>query len=85
MIMKRYYIYLLSVCLSTGSLMLTSCEDYLDKDPDSTVDMNDAFKNFQSFQGYVEEIYNYIPDKEQCYWTTSFNWGEDEIMNTEAD
>lgn len=83
--MKKSYIYLFGICLSAVSFMSTSCEDYLDKDPDSTVDMDDAFRNFQSFQGYVEEIYNYIPDKETCYWTTSFNWGEDEIMNTEAD
>ena len=37
---------------------------------------------FYKFPGFVEEIYNCIPDKEKCYWTTSWNWGDDEIMNT---
>lgn len=60
----------------------SSCTDYLDKNPDSTVSAEQAFKNFTNFQGYIEEIYNCIPSKESNYWTTTFNWGEDEIMNT---
>ena len=64
------------------ALGLTSCTDYLDKTPDSDVNPETAFKNFTNFQGFVEEIYNCIPKKESCYWCTSFNWGEDEIMNT---
>ena len=59
-----------------------SCTDYLDKSPDSTVSVDQAFKNFTNFQGYVEEVYNCIPSKESNYWCTTFNWGEDEIMNT---
>jgi hypothetical protein len=60
---------------------MVSCTDYLDKEPDSTVGAEDAFKNFTNFQGFAEEIYNCIPNKESCYWCTSFNWGDDEIMN----
>ena len=73
-----------------GSLMslmmsgLISCEDYLEKAPESIVSESDAFKNFRNFQGYIEEIYNCIPDKQKSYWTTSWNWGDDEIMNLEA-
>ena len=59
-----------------------SCTDYLDRSPDSTVSADQAFKNFTNFQGYVEEVYNCIPSKESNYWCTTFNWGEDEIMNT---
>ena len=59
-----------------------SCTDYLDKSPDSTVSADQAFKNFTNFQGYVEEVYNCIPNKESNGWCTTFNWGEDEIMNT---
>ena len=59
-----------------------SCTDYLDKTPDSTVSAEQAFKNFTNFQGYVEEMYNCIPSKESNYWCCTFNWGEDEIMNT---
>ncbi|MCQ2200531.1 MAG: RagB/SusD family nutrient uptake outer membrane protein [Bacteroidales bacterium] len=65
-----------------STLGLASCEDYLDKEPDTDVKPETAFLNFRNFQGYVEEIYNCIPNKESCYWTTTFNWGEDEILNT---
>lgn len=61
---------------------VTSCTDYLDKDPDSSVSEEVAFVNFRNFQGFVEEMYNCIPDKEKCYWCVTFNWGEDEIMNS---
>ena len=59
-----------------------SCTDYLDKTPDSNVSSDQAFKNFTNFQGYVEQMYNCIPSKESNMYCTSFNWGEDEIMNT---
>ena len=34
---------------------MTSCEDYLDKAPESSVNPEDAFKNFRNFQGFTEE------------------------------
>jgi hypothetical protein len=63
----------------------TSCEDYLEKGEEAIVSEEEAFKNFKNFQGFIEEIYNCIPDKQKSYWTTSWNWGDDEIMNPEAD
>ena len=69
----------IAVCISAG---MTSCTDYLDKEADSTVSEDVSFVNFNNFQGYIEEMYNCIPDKEKCYWVTSFNWGDDEIMNS---
>ena len=65
-----------------GALSLTSCSDWLEKTPDSTVSEEDAYKNFTNFQGFVEELYNCIPDFGNAYWSNSFNWGEDEIMAT---
>ncbi len=66
-----------------GGLMLlsASCTDYLDRPADSELSEKVAFQNFNNFQGFIEEIYNCIPDKESCFWCTTFNWGEDEIMN----
>ena len=72
------------VSLTLGTT-LCSCEDYLDKEPESTVTPDDAFANFRNFQGFVEQIYNCIPDKEKCNWCPSWNWGDDEIFNPEAD
>ena len=78
--MKRNIVKLFCVLgLACG---FTSCSDYLDKSPDSTVSAEQAFKNFTNFQGYVEQMYNCIPSKESNAYCTSFNWGEDEIMNT---
>jgi hypothetical protein len=47
------------------ALGMTSCTDYLDKEGDSTVSEEIAFKNYHNFQGFIEEIYNCIPDKEK--------------------
>lgn len=66
-------------------LGFASCAAYLDKEADSNVSEVEAFKNFTNFQGFVEEIYNCIPDKEKCNWTSSWNWGDDEVFNTEGD
>lgn len=78
-IFKTFIYTAISVGLTAG---MTACSDYLDKEADSTVSEETSFANFTNFQGYVEEIYNCIPDKEKCYWVTTFNWGDDEIMNT---
>ena len=48
--MKRTYIRTLFYggLLSLCCLGMTSCEDYLDKAPESSVNPNDAFKNFRN-------------------------------------
>ena len=61
---------------------LTSCKDYLDKDPESVIDERDAFKNFKNFQGFVERVSHTIPNVAKSNWATSFNWGEDEVITT---
>lgn len=84
--MKNILSIITRFALAAGSvLMMASCEDYLDKNPESNVNKEDAFKNFNNFQGYIEEIYNCIPDKAKCNWTTSWNLGDDEIQNPHAD
>ena len=63
----------------------TSCKDYLEREPGTNVSAEDAFKNFKNYQGFIEEIYQCIPDKEKCNWCPSWNWGDDEVFNPEAD
>lgn len=46
-------------------LTLGSCEKYLDKAPAASITEKDAFGNFISFQGFVEEMYNCITDYAQ--------------------
>ena len=69
--------------LGSGSI-LTSCTDWLDKDPESIVAEDEAFKNYRNFQGYIEEIYNLIPNKEECNYCTSWNFGDDAVHNPEG-
>jgi hypothetical protein len=76
------FVGLLGLALGTT---ITSCKDYLDREPNTTVSATDAFKNFNNYQGFVELIINCIPDKEKCNWCPSWNWGDDEIFNPEAD
>jgi starch-binding outer membrane protein, SusD/RagB family len=83
--MKKIYKTLLwGSLLFATSIAVLSCQDFLDKEADAIVSEEEAFKNFKNFQGFIEEIYNCIPDKEKNYWTTSWNWGDDEIFNLEG-
>ena len=72
-----------SLLLVTGA-SITSCTDWLDKDPESIVAEDEAFKNFRNFQGYIEEIYNLIPDKEKVNYCTAWNFGDDAVHNPEG-
>jgi hypothetical protein len=83
--MKKIYKTLLkSSLLLAAAVVIFSCQDFLDKEADAIVAEGEAFKTFNNFQGFIEEIYNCIPDKEKNYWTTSWNWGDDEVFNLEG-
>ena len=73
-----------SLLLMAGVASFTSCTDWLDKDPESIVAEDEAFKNYRNFQGYIEEIYNLIPDKEKINYCTSWNFGDDAVHNPEG-
>lgn len=73
-----------SLLLLAGGASFTSCSDWLDKDPESIVAQDEAFKNYRNFQGYIEEIYDCIPDKEKVNYCTSWNWGDDAVHNPEG-
>lgn len=79
--MKKIILYI--VC---SAFMLTACTDYLDKALESEVSSVDAYKDFHNFQGFVEELYQCIPDfVKGGHYSNSWNWGEDEIMNVGID
>ena len=73
-----------SLLLMGGSVIFTSCSDWLDKDPESIVAEDEAFKNYRNFQGYIEEIYSLIPDKEKVNYCTAWNFGDDAVHNPEG-
>ena len=71
--------------IMTLLLVGMSCEDYLERTEEAVVSEKAAFQNFQNFQGFVEELYMGIPNFTTAYWTSSWNWGDDEIQSTGAD
>ena len=73
-----------SLLLLAGGAFLTSCSDWLDKEKEAIVAEDEAFKNYRNFQGYIEEIYNLIPDKEKVNYCTAWNLGDDAVHNTEG-
>ena len=73
-----------ALLLIAGCAALTSCTDWLEKDPEAIVAEDEAFKNYRNYQGYIEEIYNLIPDKEKINYCTAWNFGDDAVHNTEG-
>jgi hypothetical protein len=45
-----------------GGLLLGGCNEYLDQAPEASVKEEDAFKDFTSFQGFVEGCQNQVVD-----------------------
>ena len=66
-------------CFILGSMVMTSCEEYLDIAPEAVIAPDEPFKNFRNFQGFTEELYNCVVNFTNNYWTNSWNWGDDEI------
>ncbi len=81
--MKRYINILLRVWVFLMIIGLFSCEDYLDKSPDSEISSTDAFVNFDNFQGFVEELYSAVPDITTANWACDWNLG-DEVLEKEG-
>ena len=77
--------------LLCGSMLLvacgasfTSCTEWLDKEKEAIVQEDEAFKNYRNFQGYIEEIYSLIPDKQKVNYCTAWNFGDDAVHNPEG-
>lgn len=64
-------------------IVLSSCTKYLDKAPAADISENDVFSTFNTFQGYVEQMYDNVVE-----WVHlnshygRFNLGGDDIMPT---
>lgn len=71
--------------LALASVMsFTSCSDWLDKDPEAIIAEDEAFKNYKNFQGYIEEIYNKIPNIINANYCSGWNMGDDAVHNTDG-
>ena len=65
----RYFLFIMMLIFIS-----TSCEEYLDKAPEADVTEKDAFRDFTSFQGFIEELYACVvdPDKGGAWNNYSF-------------
>ena len=82
--MKKY-IKLILICGFFSLLaVITSCTKYLDKAPASTVNPEDAYKNFYNFQGFTEELYACLPSFCNRDDNNFFNNGEEEMWGANA-
>lgn len=53
--------------------LLSSCQKYLDQTPEAQVSEKDIFTNYTSFQGFMDQCYDYVTDYLQTAFTTSMN------------
>lgn len=49
--------------LAVGLLFLTSCADFLDKQPDDMLTLDDIFNSRPRSQAYLSSVYSFIPDE----------------------
>ena len=77
--MKNYKIKLLVIL----SLILTfSCEDYLDKAPETDLGKEEVFSTFKNAQGFVEEMYALVVDYgTQAHTFQDYIYGDDAYGN----
>ena len=78
--MKKNITLLYSVILLTfAGLVVSSCEDYLDKAPASDITEEDVTHDFTSFQGFIEQCYNCIADPDKTSSPNNYSFA-DEIL-----
>jgi starch-binding outer membrane protein, SusD/RagB family len=72
----------LGVSVLSFLLLTTSCEEYLDKAPESDLTEADVFKSFRTFQGFVEDLYQCVVD--ETLGTQAYaNWNfADDVFQT---
>lgn len=77
--MKKY---IFKIVFIAALLFSFSCEDYLDKAPESILDQEDVFKDFDHAQGFVEQMYALVADVQQGgHNQTDYLHGDDAIIN----
>ncbi len=60
---RKYIVFGLLIFTTLFSIL--SCEDYLNKAPEADISEKDVYGNFNSFQGFIEQMYNCIMDPDK--------------------
>lgn len=81
--MKRAYISHITIglLLLVTLVFAVSCEDYLDKSPDADVTEKDAFGNFRSFQGFIEQMHKCIMDPDKGGAWNKYMFADETLNN----
>ena len=84
--MKKISTILLSIAAALViGFTATSCEDYLDKAPDSDITPADAFGDFTAFQGFIEQEYNLVIGYDKCGAWNRFSFADENLtISTDA-
>jgi hypothetical protein len=78
--MEKHFLKAYLIVLILG-LSISSCEEYLDQAPEIGITDNEVFGTFQRYQGFVEDIYQQIPDVTRGKWNVNnWNWSNDIIQ-----
>ncbi len=77
----KFKVYTKLFCVALAAIQMSSCQSYLERTPDADVSSDAAFKNFFNFQGFIEQMYNAVPNKIAGNYNSTFNFGEDELAN----
>lgn len=59
-----------------AALLLAGCDSYLEKTPDADVTEEDIFRNYKTFQGYIDQCYTYLVDYNSHALTTGAENGD---------
>lgn len=82
--MKASLKIILAVSMFLTVTGLISCKRYLDRPLEANISEKDVFANFQTFQGFTEELYSCLPDMSKSTWNNEWNMGDDILSTTNA-
>lgn len=78
--MKKIISIIFSIAALLAIVSLTvSCEDYLDKAPESSITETDVFGDFTSFQGFVEQLYNVVIGYDKCGAWNNYSFADEDL------
>lgn len=78
--MKSIEKYIISTFVAMVTLLCAvSCEDYLDKAPEADITDKVVFGNFNSFQGFVEQMYNCIQDPDKGEYWANYSFADENL------
>lgn len=78
--MRKFIYNILIISVFIIGLAISSCEEYLDKAPESMISEKDVFSNWNAFQGFVEEMY-VMQFSFGAGYPKDIGWLADEILN----